>query len=68
MERNQQNNSDFIYEAVDEMPIFPGWTSKFNEFIKNNREDSLLLNGNKPHRVTLEVVIEKTDVFHMRKL
>ena len=29
LERNQQNNSDFIYEAIDEMPIFPGRTSKF---------------------------------------
>lgn len=59
LKRYQQDNSDFIYEEADEVPMFPGGTSKFYEFIEKNRDSSLLLNGNKANRVILEVVIEK---------
>ena len=59
LKRYQQDNSDFIYEEADEVPMFPGGNSKFYEFIKNNRDSSLLLSGNKPNRVILEVIIEK---------
>lgn len=57
--RYQQNNSDKIYELADEMPQYPGGASKFYEFVRLNRNNSLLFNDSKPHRVILEVVIEK---------
>lgn len=57
--RYQNNNSDTIYAIADEMPQFPNGTSKFYEFVKENRNGSLLLNDNKPNRVIIEVVIEK---------
>ena len=59
LEKFQNDNSDFIYEEADEVPMFPGGTSKFYEFIKKSRDSSLLLYGNKPNRVILEIVIEK---------
>ena len=59
MERYQQVNSGHIYEIADEAPEFPGGNSKFYEFVKNNRDGSLLQNDNKPSRVILEVIIEK---------
>jgi TonB family protein len=59
LERYQHNNSDKIYEVADEMPQYPDGLSKFNEFVKTNRNDSLLFNDSKPHRVILEIVIEK---------
>ena len=59
MEGYQQDNSDHIYEIADEMPTFPGGNSKFYEFVRNNRDGSLLLNDNRPNRVIIEVIIEK---------
>jgi len=59
LRRYQQNNSDKIYELADEMPQYPGGINKFNEFVKTNRNESLLFNDSKPHRVILEIVIEK---------
>lgn len=59
LKRFQHHNSDIIYELADEMPQYPGGTSKFYEFVKTNRNDSLLFNDSKPHRVILEIVIEK---------
>jgi len=59
LRRYQQNCSDKIYELADEMPQYPGGTDKFYEFVKINRNDSLLFNDNRPHRVILEIVIEK---------
>jgi hypothetical protein len=59
LRRYQQNYSDKIYELADEMPQYLGGTDKFYEFVKINRNDSLLFNDSKPHRVILEIVIEK---------
>lgn len=59
LRRYQQNNSDKIYELADEMPQYPGGINKFNEFVKTSRNESLLYNDSKPHRVILEIVIEK---------
>ena len=59
LESYQHNNPDDIYETADEMPTFPGGTSKFYEFVKNTRNASLLLNDNRPNRVIVEVVVEK---------
>ncbi|WP_081773341.1 energy transducer TonB [Prevotella sp. P6B4] len=58
LNRYQHDNSDIIYEAADEVPVFPGGTSRFYEFIRNNISDSLKLDK-RPYRVILEVVIEK---------
>lgn len=59
LRKYQQNYSDKIYELADEMPQYHGGTDKFYEFVKINRNDSLLFNDSKPHRVILEIVIEK---------
>ena len=59
LRRYQQNNSDKIYELADEMPQYHGGINKFNEFVKTNRNESLLFYDGKPHRVVLEIVIEK---------
>ena len=54
----QQNNPDSIYEIADDVPKFSGGVRKYDEFIKSNRDNSLLRKA-MPYRVTLEVVIEK---------
>lgn len=59
LESYQHNNPDKIYELADEMPQYPDGISEFYVFVKTNRNDSLLFYDNKPHRVILEVVIEK---------
>jgi hypothetical protein len=59
LKRYQRNNPDYIYEEADVIPKFPGGTSKFFEFVKNNRDSSLLLDTNTPNRVIVEVIIEK---------
>ena len=59
LEGYQHDNSDKIYEIADKAPEFPGGTNKFYEFVKGNRDSSLILNDKKPNRVILEVIIEK---------
>ena len=58
LEMYQQNNPDSIYEIADDVPKFSGGVRKYDEFIKSNRDNSLLRKA-MPYRVTLEVVIEK---------
>jgi len=55
----QHDNSDNIYEVADEVPEFPGGSSKFHEFVRNNRNRSLILDDKRTNRVILEVIIEK---------
>jgi hypothetical protein len=55
----QHNNSDVVYELADVMPQYPGGTKKFYDFVKKHRNNSLLYNDNRTHRVIIEVVVEK---------
>ena len=59
LEGYQHDHSDNIYEVADEGPEFPGGTRKFYEFVRNNRDRSLLLDEKRTNRVILEVIIEK---------
>lgn len=59
LRRYQRNNPDSIYEEADVIPKFPGGTNKFFEYIRTNRDCSLLLDSNTPNRVIMEVVVEK---------
>jgi hypothetical protein len=55
----QRNNPNHVYDVVDEMPSFPTGFNGLQDYIRKNRATSLLVNDAKPHRVVIEVVIEK---------
>lgn len=59
LEGFQQNNKDHIYDVVDEMPKYPSGFEGLQDYIRKKRNKPLLINGDKPYRVVIEVVIEK---------
>ena len=50
------------------MPQYPGGINKFYEFVKMNRNECLLFNDSKSHRVILEIVIEKDGLISNTKV
>ena len=59
LEGFQQNNPDYIYDVVDEMPKYPSGFDGLQDFIRENILTSLLANVAKPYRVVIEAVVEK---------